>query len=249
DVGNLRRWSALDAHSREFATDEQNRLQSRRVEMNSQSRAWHSASATRCEASMARQGSYRNGRLRRRSSQTESRSRLRRSRGGTRGSACANWRGKGSCASLSLAFILDLKRRSPRFGNLLSAVPRGCKRFGHYLPNQHLTGLARMNVAGELVCRRCLQESGHAGLTSDRNRSGLKSAEHVGNNGALLRRSCRQRLVEGRDDSRLRGIRIIGGIVVHHNNASGESGCAQIAENGFHVRGDREKTRLNARWI
>jgi len=37
----------------------------------------------------------------------------------------------------------------------LSTPSRG-ERPGHYLSNQHLTGLAGMNVARELGCRRCI---------------------------------------------------------------------------------------------
>jgi hypothetical protein len=70
------------------------------------------------------------------------------------------------------------------------------KRLGHYFADQDLTGLAGMNVAGELVRqgKRSIQQAEGACVSAASRR--LKGAEHVGNNCALLRGSCRQRLVE-----------------------------------------------------
>ena len=56
------------------------------------------------------------------------------------------------------------------------------KRLGHHFADQHLTGLAGMNVAGELIRRgkRPIQQAEGACVSSARR--GLKGSEHVGNN-------------------------------------------------------------------
>ena len=58
--------------------------------------------------------------------------------------------------------------------------------------DQLLARLAGMNVARELVLRRCIQQPHIACVPVSGSSGRLKGSENVGNNGARLRRSSRE---------------------------------------------------------
>src|ERR1041385_8238853 len=95
-----------------------------------------------------------------------------------------------------------------------------------------------MNVAGELVClrERPVQQASIAGLASGRESCSLKGGEDVGNSRAIRARGSRQSLIERRDNSRLNWVRVVGGIVVHHDDDSGECGGKASLDAGWIAR-------------